>query len=133
MYREPASKTEISGVLQKLSEGLQKRIDKHGLGKFVSRAEALGVLAEEYHEVIEAIRGNNSQEFLDEMMDVAVSAIWAIVSLPLLEKEKCEYCKICAAIPGQRYCTNCSDSINLDAELERMRFEQELNGAFGRK
>lgn len=81
MMRDQVEQQEISNAFELLRQGLNKRIQKHGNGKFASRAEALGILCEEYAETIEAMRRNVKQEFVDEMMDVAVTALWAIISL----------------------------------------------------
>lgn len=81
MERDQATDYEIEKALEFLHAGLKKRMNKHGRGKFVSRAEALGILCEEYKETIDAMQGNVKEEFIDEMVDVAVTAIWAIVSL----------------------------------------------------
>lgn len=79
--RVQATQEEIDAVLEKVKEGLLARIKKHGQGKFVSRAEAMGILVEEHHETIEALHSNDLDRFLSEMMDVAVTGIWANVSL----------------------------------------------------
>jgi hypothetical protein len=81
MQRDQATQAEIEKVIELVCQGLNKRIKKHGWSKFVSRAEALGILVEEYSETIAAQQGNDLDEFLEEMMDVAISAIWAILSL----------------------------------------------------
>lgn len=85
MERDQATFKEIEQTIEIVVRGLNKRIEKHGYGKFVSRAEALGILAEEYKESIDALQGNDLNEFLDEMMDVAIAAIWAILSLKKLD------------------------------------------------
>jgi len=60
---------------------LRNRINKHGQGKFASPHEALGVLAEEYHETLDAVKSNDREEVLNEMMDCVISGVWAYVSL----------------------------------------------------
>lgn len=77
--RIQATQEEIDAVLARVKKELLARIEKHGHGKFVSRAEAMGILVEEYHETIEALHSNDTERFLDEMMDVAVTGIWANV------------------------------------------------------
>lgn len=83
--REQATEKEIEFALKIVEQFLRKRIDKHGRGKFVSIHEALGVLAEEYHETIGAVTSNDHHEFLQEMLDCAISAIWAYVSFSLID------------------------------------------------
>ena len=76
-----ATEEEIKIALIVVEHFLRTRIDKHGHGKFMSPHEALGVLAEEYHETIDAVRSNNREDVLTEMLDCAISGIWAWVSL----------------------------------------------------
>jgi hypothetical protein len=78
-----ASQSEIEAAIKLLVEGLNKRIAKHGRHKWRTRSESLGVLVEEYHELVEAKRINGPEgmeRFLDEMLDVAVTGVWAQVS-----------------------------------------------------
>lgn len=79
--RPQATEAEIEAAMAAIREALRKRINKHGSSKFVTRAEAMGTLVEEYHEVVEAKRGNNLDEFLDEMMDVCITCVWTEISL----------------------------------------------------
>lgn len=58
-----------------------KRIAKHGRGLFVGKMEGLGVVTEEYHELIDACRSNNLRDVRDEAMDVAVGALWLYASI----------------------------------------------------
>ena len=80
-----ATEEEIQQALQVVEKLLRKRMGEHGIGKFASIHEALGVLTEEYHETLEAVRSNNRDEFLDEMLDCAISGIWAYVSLNIAQ------------------------------------------------
>ena len=50
-------------------------------GAIVSPHEALGVVAEEYHELIDAIRDNDRDETLRELWDLGVGALAAFYSL----------------------------------------------------
>jgi len=60
---------------------LDRRIEKHGSGAFSNAHEGLGVIAEEYHELLEAVRTNDQEQVAREAIDVAVAAIWTVVSL----------------------------------------------------
>ena len=79
--RRQITQVELCETLEEVSRQIARRIEKHGLGVFVSRAEAVGTLVEEYHELVEAMRGNDLRSFLDECMDVLVVCFWAEVSL----------------------------------------------------
>lgn len=88
MTRDEASTEKIDAVLDLVRESLKARIAKHNKGKFVSRAEAMGILVEEYHETVDALRSNDLTKFLDEMMDVVVTGIWTHISLNNTMQEK---------------------------------------------
>jgi hypothetical protein len=80
-YRELFSPTTLREVVSvQLPKELNERILKHGNGVFVSPHETYGVLAEEMGELLEAIRANDGGEIRAELYDVAIGAIWGIVS-----------------------------------------------------
>ncbi len=54
---------------------------KKGHGSFVSSHEILGTLAEEYHEVIEAVKLNDLRSIRDELLDVATVCHFAIACI----------------------------------------------------
>ena len=81
MERTYVSDEVINQTIGNVTNSLFRRLDKKGRGAYSSRHEALGVITEEFHELVNAARNdNNRQEFLDECMDVAVAAIFAIAS-----------------------------------------------------
>lgn len=57
------------------------RIEKHGRGAFASPHEGLGVMAEEYHELIDACKENDLQNYAEEMIDLAVGGIFGLASM----------------------------------------------------
>lgn len=81
MDREQVEMEAVENALKVLHENVMKRIRKHGMGKFASPHEAYGVLAEEVDESLDELRLNKREEFVQEMLDVAVTGIWAYVSL----------------------------------------------------
>ena len=60
---------------------LVERLKKHGLGGYVGAHETLGIVAEEYHELIDAVRSNDPDAVEAELIDVAVGCIFGIASL----------------------------------------------------
>ena len=60
---------------------LADRLEKHGLGGYVSAHETLGIVAEEYHELIDAVRSNNQDDVEAELIDIAVACIFGLASL----------------------------------------------------
>jgi NTP pyrophosphatase (non-canonical NTP hydrolase) len=86
--RPQATEREIEWAFELLRNNLQKRIKQHGLEKHSSPAESMGILLEEWKELIDAHQSNDTNEFAQEMLDVGVTCIWAIVSLIIdLEKD----------------------------------------------
>lgn len=74
---------EVDAVLAELRERILNEMqpENKGQGVFVSQHEALGVLTEEYHEVIQEVRSDFPTNcYVDEMFDVAIVAVWAIAS-----------------------------------------------------
>jgi hypothetical protein len=68
-------------MVEALTFALNARVAKHGNGAFVNPQEGLGVVAEEYHELIDAIRSNEIEHIRQEAMDVVVAALWLYGSL----------------------------------------------------
>ena len=81
VLRIDATEKEIQLALSVFEEFLRGRVEKHGHGKFVGPHEALGVLTEEFWETVEATRSNNRMRIREEMLDCAVAAVWAYISL----------------------------------------------------
>lgn len=79
-YRTQATATTILGVFQQVHEKLQQRLSQKGRGCFASSHEALGIVTEEYHELVAAVGSNNPTDVDAEMLDIAVAAIFSIVS-----------------------------------------------------
>lgn len=80
MQRELISEQDIESAINGLKQNLYRRLNQYGYGKFVSPAEALGDLCEEYHEVIDAVRSNDIDQINSEFLDVMVSSLWAYCS-----------------------------------------------------
>ncbi len=79
--REMATKRDIEIAFALLRQNLERRIQKFGMGKHASPAESMGILLEEWKELIDAHQSNILDDFAAETLDVGVTAIWTIVSL----------------------------------------------------
>lgn len=55
--------------------------ERKGTENFVNAHHALGVLTEEYHELVEAVQCNNPDAIASELLDVAVAALWGLGSM----------------------------------------------------
>lgn len=81
VVRTEATSEEIEMAFDLLRHNLQRRIDKFGMGKHASPAESMGILLEEWKELIDAHQTNVVEDFAAEALDAGVTCIWAIVSL----------------------------------------------------
>lgn len=71
-------------AVQLLLANLQNRLNQHGDRSFAGKHEGLGTIAEEYHELVEAVRAHDPSHTVNEAIDVAVGCLWLVASL--LEK-----------------------------------------------
>lgn len=67
-------------TLEQVTIAVAQKIEKHGRGAYVSSHETLGIVAEEYHELVEAVRQNDPSEIATESLDVAVACIFGVAS-----------------------------------------------------
>lgn len=67
-------------LIEEIRETIERRLREKGLGCFASSHEALGIVAEEYHELIHAVERNDIYGVDKEMLDIAVAAILSIMS-----------------------------------------------------
>lgn len=80
VQRNLATTQEIELAIQLLRENLQRRIAKFGMGKHISPAESFGILHEEVVETAEELKQECLPLFVQEMLDVGVTAVWSVVS-----------------------------------------------------
>lgn len=77
----PVGEADLAHAFRVIRAALRRRTVKHGQDAYVSPHHALGVLVEEYDEAVEAIRFDaDPHRFDDELVDVAVTCLWALAS-----------------------------------------------------
>ncbi len=81
MVRREIPNELVLKVLEVVTQSVGSRIDKHGNGAFIGPHEALGVVTEEFQELIEAVRSNVADRVVEEWLDVIVSGVWAVASM----------------------------------------------------
>lgn len=82
MKRLYVSEDDLQTGIRILEQSLNKRIGEKGSGAFVGKHEILGIITEEYHELVEVIKNDtNQEEFSNELMDIIIAAIWGYISL----------------------------------------------------
>lgn len=86
--RPSVPQEELDAACVAVEQGLFERIQRHGDGTLASRHELLGVLTEEFHEVIDAIHRKDSitrqpdaQAIREELIDVAVTCLFGIACI----------------------------------------------------
>lgn len=84
LNRVEVTDQEISIGISHLVDKLKMRLEQKGYGAYASRHEILGILAEEYKEVIDAIQLDYEDgyvQFKKELLDVAVGAIFGYICM----------------------------------------------------
>lgn len=71
----------LSSAVALTVESLKRRTEKHGVFSYIGPHEALGIITEEYQELIAAVHGNNRVQTKAELIDIAVACIFALASL----------------------------------------------------
>jgi len=64
-----------------IQEKLFFRLIQKGTGACGSIHEASGVITEEYGEFLRAVESNDDEDFIDEVLDIAVAAVWVLASV----------------------------------------------------
>lgn len=79
--REQISSEVIKEAIDQTAAKLKMRLEEKGYGAFVSIHEILGIVTEEFHELVEAVRWNNQIEVKEELLDIAVGAIFGVACI----------------------------------------------------
>lgn len=82
--RGKVSKAAEKQAIEDVVSMLNLRIKEKGRLGFLTRHEMLGVLTEEMQEFIHEVRVRracHSEEFMSELKDIAVAAIWSLASI----------------------------------------------------
>lgn len=85
MERPQLSDVILLQAIESLTVGMGTRIENKGRGAFLSNHEMLGIVAEEYHELVEAVRQNDAVDVANELADIAVACLFSLASM--LESE----------------------------------------------
>lgn len=81
MQRDEISEDTINNVISEFADRLREKIKKKGNGAFVSIWEGFGKLTEEYGEVADAVHRKHKRDYCDENYDVAITALYSIMSI----------------------------------------------------
>lgn len=76
-------------TLSEVHDKLIYRLNKKGYGVYCSNHETYGIIAEEFNkELLDALHANDDVQFRSELLDVAVGAIFGIISMDILKDKK---------------------------------------------
>jgi NTP pyrophosphatase (non-canonical NTP hydrolase) len=81
MKREQINKDCLSASLKCIEDKTKYRLNQKGWGMLASSHEALGIITEEYIELIEAIKNNDMLSVEKELLDIAVACHIAIACI----------------------------------------------------
>ena len=79
--RPMVSEAQTQIIMQLLAETLASRLAVKGRGSFSSTHEILGIIEEERLEFLEAIHAEDMDGAFDELMDIAVTAVFGLACL----------------------------------------------------
>jgi hypothetical protein len=87
--RIEVSNDTIKTALDRITKKLNQRLQIKGQYGYMSRHETLGIITEEFWELVQAVQGNKSDEYESELIDVAVGCLFGLASrLEQLKAEK---------------------------------------------
>jgi len=72
---------EIAKSIKLVKEKIEIRLLQKHRGSYISNHETYGIIAEEFDELLKALRANDNQEFYAELIDIAVGAILGMASM----------------------------------------------------
>ena len=60
---------------------LERVFQRRGRGTFTSQHEILGIITEEYHELIDAVHRNEPYDLQEELLDIAIAALFGVACM----------------------------------------------------
>ena len=81
MARFQIVQEDIDAAFESLKLTLKDRLNEKGAHSFTSLHEILGVVAEEYTELLSAVQSNDHDLALSELDDIAIACLWSRISI----------------------------------------------------
>lgn len=75
-------------ALDALRVAMLIRLERHGYGLAAGPHEIYGILAEEMAELLDEVRANNAPDVYNELVDIAIGAIFGMVSMTHYDEHK---------------------------------------------
>ena len=88
--RQVVTPQDVDFAADCISNKVAENMAKHGCGTFINTAEMMGVLAEEMHEVVDVVFGQERDMTLakHEIMDLAAAALFAWLTIHKWEQPR---------------------------------------------
>lgn len=83
-HRKPISEETVKGAIEELQRNIKKRLEEKGNGSFASSHEILGIITEEYQELIQEITKHGEWKRVNvcnELMDIAVACVFGVACI----------------------------------------------------
>lgn len=80
MIRDLIKEEAIKEVIADISSKAFRRLEKKGWGMYCGPHETYGIIAEEFHELMLAMHGNDHEGFQEELLDIAVACLIGMAS-----------------------------------------------------
>lgn len=72
---------QIKDAIDDMRQVMQRRLEEKGRGAFLSRHEILGIIEEEYSELVGAVTEPDMAPVVDELLDVAVACLFGVACI----------------------------------------------------
>jgi hypothetical protein len=79
--RKLLKKENVCSAISDVCGAFNRQLSKKGSQKLVSTHEILGIVAEEYHELIGAVTNNSTPDVKEELIDIAVACLLGVASI----------------------------------------------------
>lgn len=93
--RPQPTETMVDATFREIRENLKRRLDQHGHDGFAGKAEGLGIITEEFWELVEAVRSDDIDLVSKESSDLAVGCAWMIATIKAKKNDE-----LAATAPG---------------------------------
>ena len=79
--RKVIIESHIDDALVIVKQKLMQRLESKGDGSYTSIHEILGIITEEFHELVDAVKSDETFQVKDECLDLGVAAVFAIACI----------------------------------------------------
>ena len=81
MIRDKIDRRILEEVYDRIKQKTASKLEKKGDSAYVGTHETYGIIAEEFYELLKAMHENNTVNFDEELLDIAVACVIGMASL----------------------------------------------------